>query len=323
MSDNKQIDKGIGDVGRENTSKAPVFKDQSLRTLLENPETSGGARIQGTLRTSKRDPRLEDGKTRQLRSEKRPAKTQAAPKKIRARTLHLDQNQLRKNRILIGSEAEQGGMEYKILRTKTYRQFKQHGWNSVGVTSPHPSDGKTTTAINLAYAFARSVQNIVILVDFDFHRPNVHNTLDFSPRHGVIDYLTGEVLLLEVLYRVANTNMFVIPGRVTEGVPVEMMGSSEVSKFHQLLKGMFPKCYIFYDLPPVLMVDDAVIFEDKDCNLVVTSESKTTVDDLHHTMELLSGQEMLGYVLNKSKHGSRIAKYGYSYYGYGNQKPHS
>ena len=98
---------------------------------------------------------------------------------------------------------------------------------------------------------------------------------------------------------------------------MDLMSSERVSQFHALLKKIFPSCYIFYDMPPVMLIDDVVIFGDKDCNLVVTSESTTLVDDLHHTKELLSGQKTLGYVLNKSKHHSRTSKYGYSYYGYG------
>lgn len=241
----------------------------------------------------------------------------STPKKITTKVLRLGKDQLRKNRILIGSADEPAAMSYKILRTKVYQKLNENSWSSIGITSPNPSEGKTTTVINLAHAFSRSVQNPVVLVDFDFHRPNIHKTLGFSPPAGVVDYLNDDVLISEVIYQVVDTDMFVIPGRDVEKLPMDLMSSDKVSRFHNLIKGMFPSCYIFYDMPPVIPVDDAVIFEDKECNLIVTAESQTSVDDLYHAMELLSGQNILGYVLNKSKSSSRIAKYGYSYYGYG------
>ncbi|HBS27818.1 MAG TPA: hypothetical protein DD827_11975, partial [Gammaproteobacteria bacterium] len=161
---------------------APVLGDERLKALLEKPSMSRTKRQLSSTRSRKKNqPTAEKLKlqsppvSQQKGNTEQPESKTATPRKVRARTLHLDQEKLRKNRILIGSEAEREGMPYKILRTKAYRQFKQHGWSSVGITSPHPSDGKTTTAINLAYAFARSVQNIVVLVDFDFHRPNIHH----------------------------------------------------------------------------------------------------------------------------------------------------
>ena len=293
----------------EQDTKTSDLQNGGLRELLENAEKPSPAR----------HPEQDSAIVTPLgkRATHSPAEENLQKRKIRARTLKLDRDQLHAKRILVDGEVGHAGVAYKVLRTKVYKAFGDNGWSSVGITSANPAEGKTTTAINLAYAFARAVRNVVVLVDFDFHRPNVHNTLGFNPPAGIIDYLRGDVLISEVLYRVEGTDLFVIPGRLVDDLPLDMMSNHAIPKFHQLLKGMFPSGYIFYDLPPVLHVDDALVFEDKDCNLLIAAEGDTSIDDLHHAMELLSGQNMLGYVLNKSRHGSRISKYGYTYYGYG------
>lgn len=245
-------------------------------------------------------------------------------KKVRGRRLELDKEHLKNNLLFWDTGSESRAMPYKILRTKIYQQFNQNDWNSVGITSPSPEEGKSVTAINLAFTFTRSIENYVLLVDLDFHRPSIHKKLGFSPRFGLIDYLNGDAPISDILYGIPNTNCIVIPGREVKELPLSLMNSDRVKRFHNLINRLFPLCYIFYDMPPVLAVDDAIIFKEKDCNLIVTSENSTSVNDLNQTMELLGDQNIIGYALNKSRNRSRIVKNGYYYYGeYGGYEGYS
>lgn len=324
---NKEADKNITMINenKDMRSAKPFLTDEGLRELLESATSERPSmrreQQQNRVESKASEPSI-NNTVNSVAQKKQAAKPELPMMKIKARTIKPDRYQLRKNRILIDSEGERAAMAYKILRTKVYQEFTNRNWNSVGITSPNPSDGKTTTAINLAYTFARSVPNIVVLVDLDLHRPSVHKHLEFAPPYGVIDYLNGDVLISEVLYRIADTNMFVIPGRECKDLPMDLFSSDRLAKLHRFLNRMFPKSFLFYDLPPVLSVDDAVVFDEKDCNLVVTAEGSTSVDDLHNVAEMMTGHNLLGYVLNKSKHSTRIHKYGYSYYGaygkYGN-----
>ena len=255
-----------------------------------------------------------------LKSEDKNSKS----KKIRGKRLELNKEHLKNNLIFWDIDSESRVMPYKILRTKIYQKFNQNDWNSVGITSPNPEEGKSVTAINLAFTFTRSIKNHVLLVDLDFHRPSIHKKLGFSPRFGLIDYLNGDAPISKILYGIPNSNCIVIPGREAKDLPLSLMNSDRVKRFHNLINRLFPSCYIFYDMPPVLAVDDAIIFKEKDCNLIVASENSTSVNDLNQTMELLGDQNIIGYALNKSRNRSRIVKNGYYYYGeYGGYEGYS
>lgn len=58
------------------------------------------------------------------------------------------------------------------------------------VTSSAPNEGKTTTSLSLARAYALAGKTVLI-VDCDLRKPSLHRHLGMDPTTGLIDYLAG------------------------------------------------------------------------------------------------------------------------------------
>ena len=77
---------------------------------------------------------------------------------------------------------------YRIMRTNIEFSRRSPEANTILVSSGAPAEGKSTTAANLAYTFARGGYR-TLLVDADLHRPTQGKIFGISSERGVTDYL--------------------------------------------------------------------------------------------------------------------------------------
>jgi capsular exopolysaccharide synthesis family protein len=74
------------------------------------------------------------------------------------------------------------------LRINLNRMMSQKSVKSLLISSPARGDGKTTVAVNLAVAFARSGKKVV-LIDGDLYRPQMHVRLKVNNQAGLTSIL--------------------------------------------------------------------------------------------------------------------------------------
>lgn len=229
--------------------------------------------------------------------------------------IEIAPEEVRENRVLVGKQMEAGVMAYNILRTHVYKSMTSDGVVNLGITSCQPGEGKSLTSINLALSMARSVQQKVILIDYDLRKNSIKDKLNLSPKKGISDYYQGDAGLADIVYEDSVSGLLVIPGRECLDNAGDLIASKKTPLLLNELKRAFPSRIVLMDLPPILVVDDVASLMDYMGKLLfVVSEGRTHKEDLERALELVGEEKLMGTVLNNSKESKREVGGYYTYY---------
>ncbi len=188
------------------------------------------------------------------------------------------------------------------------------------VTSSAPSEGKTTTAINIALALAEA-EHTVVLVDGDMRRPSLAKYLDLVGSVGFSTVLSGAATLPDVLQATKYPHLTVLAAGPTPPNPSELLGSQAAGKVLDDLRSQFD--YVIIDSSPLLAVTDgAILATQADGTLLIARFGETKRDQLAHATGILNdvGAALLGAVVTMTPtRGSSTYSYSYSYSYYGDE----
>lgn len=146
--------------------------------------------------------------------------------------------------------------QYKMLCTKIFLsdENKQRP-KSLAVMSAQPSDGKTTTAVNIAATLATSFKQKVILIDSDLRRPRMHSFFDIPRSPGLKEVLEGVQDYRKFTEEPAVRNLHVIPAGNPCESPAVLLNSAGMKVLLSRLAGKFD--VILFDTPPIMRAADA------------------------------------------------------------------
>ncbi len=209
---------------------------------------------------------------------------------------------LEANRIMNPVASDPGAAAYRMLRTQVLQRMNTQGWRSLAVFSPMARDGKTTIAINLALSLASDLHHTALVIDFDFKRPSLAAKIGLVPETGADDVLTANAHVEDCLYHPEGFDRFVVlPARTVLPHSSELLAGPLSRLLVAELRSRYPERFLVFDLPPVLLSDDALAFAPLvDCGLVVAAEGRTKRNDLVRTVELLHKTPLVGTVLNRA-----------------------
>lgn len=209
---------------------------------------------------------------------------------------------LSKNRIVHPGYPETALASYKMLRTKVLQALDTNDWKTLAITAPNHGAGKTLTAINLAITLASHGDHDIFLVDMDLRNPSIAELFDLPEElAGITAYLDLGADLTSVLWSVGIDNLAVLANRDRIRASSELITSRKMRELISTFRHGAPRPIIIFDLPPILTTDDAVAISPyMDAILVVASERETERDSLYQSLDLLSGKNVLGVVLNKA-----------------------
>lgn len=184
------------------------------------------------------------------------------------------------------------------------------------ITSAIPGEGKTTTAMNLALAYAEDREVRTLLVGADLRRPSVSEYITPAPTLGLSEVLAGEVPLDDALLGMSNSRLRVLPAGTPKATPCELLQTGHLETLTAELRRRFDR--IVVDTPPTVpFTDAAALASHADGALLVVRAGTTTAALIRRAMESLFGANLLGVVLNEIEF-TPVDRY---YYGYDEYEP--
>src|SRR6266705_1490886 len=146
---------------------------------------------------------------------------------------------------------------YRHLRTSLLLSSAGQPPKTILITSSHPSEGKTTTAINTAVMLAKTGAAVVI-VDCDLRRTRLHAHFDLPNSRGLTNWLSGETDLDSLILSYdKQPNLRLLTSGPVPPNPAELLGSEEMRKLLTQLSEKF--AHIIIDSPPAISFTDASI----------------------------------------------------------------
>jgi non-specific protein-tyrosine kinase len=186
------------------------------------------------------------------------------------------------------------------------------------ITSPSPSDGKTTIAANLGIVMAQGGRQVV-MVDADMRRPRIHKMFDIPNRVGLSGmFVQTKIKLDGSLQKTSTEGLMALPAGELPPNPAELLGSEKlIDIFNQIGQ---QADMVIIDSPPLMAVtDSAVLAHRVDGVLLVIKPGTTKTVAAKQAVEQLQrvGANVLGVVLNEVDFSrSRYAYYHYKGYYY-------
>ncbi len=211
----------------------------------------------------------------------------------------------------------------RTIRTAVLLSAIDEPHRVVMVTSTIPAEGKTTMAINLAFALGQMKR--VLLVDGDIRRPTLAEAIGgMDGGKGLVDFLADAAPLKECIHPTESKNVFVLPAGKRFNSPLELLSSNRFSETIAKVREMFD--VVLIDCPPLKPVSDALVISRYANAVLFMVKADTTPHQLASAaIKRLHSVDapLLGVVLNHLdlKKSDRYGHYSYKYeYGYGQER---
>jgi receptor protein-tyrosine kinase len=179
---------------------------------------------------------------------------------------------------------------YRTLRGTLAVSRRASGSDShaILVTGSSPSEGKTTTAVNLSSSLATAGHN-VILIEADLRRPGIGAALNLQSKYGVASVLVESIALQEALVTTPTfgSNLGILLADYEGGWISDLFALPAARELVEEARRLAD--FVIIDSPPLTDVIDALPLVDYvDDVVLVAGVGRTNLGKLAHLGELLA-----------------------------------
>lgn len=202
---------------------------------------------------------------------------------------------------------------FDLMRTRLLQQMRANKWRRVAITSPGPSCGKSTVALNLAMSLGRQTGMRTMLAEMDMRRPSLARMLGLRNPQNFARVLEGLDPFSAQAVRIGE-NLAVSTCHVPHRQPAELLHSPNVAAALDRIEAEYDPSVFIFDMTPMFVTDDAMaVMGQMDCVLIIAAAEATRIAEIDRCERELAAQtNVLGVVLNKCRYMEEEG-YGYEY----------
>jgi capsular exopolysaccharide synthesis family protein len=189
--------------------------------------------------------------------------------------------------------------QFRSLRTRILQAGEREQMRTFVITSAGMGEGKTLTALNLAWLLAQTEGVRALLIDSDLRQPCATDYLAVDAPRGLSEVLGGELSLREAVVRLDPAGLYLLPGGQARDDCAELLSGPTYAGVIAEARRLFD--FIIIDAPPLGIFTDAnVLINRADGALMVVRAGKTRYSMVDKLLAQLPRERMLGVVLNRA-----------------------
>jgi protein-tyrosine kinase len=189
--------------------------------------------------------------------------------------------------------------QFRSLRTRLLQAGERERKRAFVITSAGVGEGKTLTALNLAWLLAQTDGVKALLIDADLRQPCAADYLGVETECGLSEVLTGETRLNEAIIKLEPAGLHLLPGGAAREDVAELLSGPRFGRLLDEARKHFD--YIIIDAPPLGVFTDAnLLINRADSAILVVRASRTRYAVVDRLLEQLPRERLLGVVLNRA-----------------------
>jgi capsular exopolysaccharide synthesis family protein len=209
--------------------------------------------------------------------------------------------------------------QYRSLRTRILEAGERMQMRAFVITSAGVAEGKTLTALNLAWLLAQTEGVRALVIDSDLRSPCATDYLGIDAKMGLSEVLGGEVRLEDAIVRLEPAGLHLLPGGRPRDDVAELLSGPSYARILTEVRRMFD--YIIIDAPPLgIFTDASVLMSRADGGLLVVRAGKTRYSTVDSLLEHIPKERLLGVVLNRTEEQPDSASYYYQHRYYSRER---